>query len=287
MAALASLVRAVPAMTILMPSLLLGNLLQMASIVTLPFSMRLFRAINRTIAAAWWGGCVHLARWLHGVKVCVTGDALPAGENAVVMVNHQSMSDIPVILDVASLNGRLGDLKWYVKDILKYVPGIGWGMIFLDCLFIKRDWTEDRDKIARVFRRIVKGRVPVWIVSFLEGTRMRPHKLLRSQEYARTRGLPVFEHVLVPRTKGFAATLEGLGGHAHAVYDFTIGYVDAVPSLSQWAFGYVRTVHVHIRRTPVAELPVGSEALAAWVVEQYGQKDRRLDRYYRTGEMAQ
>ncbi|MBM4355613.1 MAG: lysophospholipid acyltransferase family protein, partial [Deltaproteobacteria bacterium] len=220
--ALLALVRTLPAAAILAPTLLLGNLLQMLSVVTLPFSRRLFRTINRNIAAAWWGGCVHLARCLHGVKVVVTGDELPRGENAVVMVNHQSMSDIPVILDVASRHRRLGDLKWYVKDVVKYVPGIGWGMLFLDCLFIKRDWTEDRDKIARVFRSIVKGRAPVWIVSFLEGTRIRPAKLLASQEFARTKLLPVMRHVLVPRTKGFVATLEGLKGHVHAVYDFTI-----------------------------------------------------------------
>lgn len=239
--ALMSMIRTVPAMVILGPALLLGNLIQMLSVVVLPLSRRLFRLINRNVAAAWWGGCVHLARWLHGVKVVVTGDALPEGENTVVMANHQSMSDIPVILDVASRNGRLGDLKWYVKDVLKWVPGIGWGMVFLDCLFIKRDWTEDKDKIERVFRSIVSGNVPVWIVSFLEGTRIRPAKLQASQEFARTRQLPVLRHLLIPRTKGFVATMEGLRGHAHAVYDFTIGYVDAVPSLSQWALGYVRT----------------------------------------------
>jgi len=258
----------------------------MLSVVVLPFSRRLFRAINRNIAAAWWGGCVFAARWLHGVKVVVTGDSLPVAENAVVMANHQSMSDIPVILDVACRNGRLGDLKWYVKDILKFAPGVGWGMLFLDCLFIKRDWTEDKDKIARVFRSIVKGRVPVWIVSFLEGTRIRPPKLLASQEYARTRLLPVLQHVLIPRTKGFVATLEGLKGHVHAVYDFTIGYVEAVPSLAQWTFGYARRVHVHITRTPVGELPSGADELSSWVMDQYAAKDLRLDRYYRTGEMG-
>ena len=35
-----------------------------------------------------------------------------------------------------------------------------------------------------------------------EGTRARPAKIKESQEFAKSRGLPVLKHVLLPRTKG-------------------------------------------------------------------------------------
>ncbi len=159
-------------------------------------------------------------------------------------------------------------------------------MLFLDCLFIKRNWTADKDLIRRVFKRIKRDRVPVWITSFLEGTRMRPHKLARSQKYAAERGLPRLEHLLIPRTKGFVATLEGLRGHVDAVYDVTIGYLAGVPTLWQWTQGAAPEVHVHVRRFPVASLPEDAEALAAWVMDRYVEKDRLLDAFYREGRFA-
>ena len=80
-----------------------------------------------------------------------------AHENALVIVNHQTMTDVQVLFLLARKAGRLGDLKWFVKDSLKYAPGFGWGMTFLDCLFVKRDWTADRAHIDQVFRGVVSA----------------------------------------------------------------------------------------------------------------------------------
>ncbi len=62
-------------------------------------------------------------------------------------------------------------------------------------------------------------------------------------------------HVLLPRARGFVASVQGLGGHVAAVYDVTIGYVDGLPSLWQWAKGQMREVHIHVRRHALTDLP--------------------------------
>jgi 1-acyl-sn-glycerol-3-phosphate acyltransferase len=271
---------------VLAGGVLLANVLQVLSLAILPFSRRHFRNANTAIAGSWWRACVRSGRFWLGIRVEVVGDSPRPGENAVVLANHQSMADIPVLLDVAERAGRLRDLKWYVKDILKYVPGIGWGMLFLDCLFIKRDWTADRRLIARVFSGIVSGRVPLWIVSFLEGTRVTPGKIARGQAYAAQHGLPVLEHLLIPRTKGFVATLAGLQGHVDAIYDVTIGYDGSVPTLWQWFLGEATRVTVHLARFPVAQVPVDGDELTQWVMARYAVKDQLLDRFYRGLGMA-
>ncbi|MEO8198268.1 MAG: hypothetical protein ABI689_16235, partial [Thermoanaerobaculia bacterium] len=69
-------------------------------------------------------------------------------------------------------------------------------------------------------------------------------------------------------------------------YDVTIGYVDGLPSLWQWAKGEMREVHLHVRRFAIAELPAGPEALAGWLRERFEEKDARLDRYYAAGSLA-
>lgn len=44
-------------------------------------------------------------------------------------------------------------------------------------IFMRRNWADDKSHIEETFERIKTMRIPVWLVSFLEGTRIRPHKL--------------------------------------------------------------------------------------------------------------
>ncbi len=285
-AALGPVLRGALVALFLFGSLLLINLLQTLSLVLRPFSQRTFRRVNRWFADRFWSWWAWTTRSVPRTRAVMTGDPLPAGENALVIVNHQTMTDVQVLFLLARKAGRLGDLKWFVKDSLKYAPGFGWGMTFLDCLFVKRDWTADRAHIDRVFRRVVSGRVPLWLISFSEGTRLSAEKLARARRYAAEHALALPRHVQLPRAKGFVASVTGLQGHIHAVYDVTIGYVDGLPSLWQWAKGEMREVHLHVRRFAATELPSAPEALAEWLRDRFEEKDERLERFYAAGSLA-
>ncbi len=262
-------------------STLIGfNLLQTLSLVIKVFSPRAFRRVNQRMARIWWGWCALGAEKVYGTQWIMSGDDVPMRENAIVVLNHQEMADITVVFSVARWKGRVGDLKWFVKDVLKYVPGVGWGMLFLDCPFIKRNWTADKDYIQGVFRNILKHEVPLWLMMFAEGTRVRPEKIARSREYAEKLGMTPLDHVLVPRTKGFVASVQSLRGHVDAVYDLTIGYVGGVPTLWQWIKGYVRKVHVNVRRYAIDAMPEDGKALSDWLVNRFEEKDRLLDHFY-------
>jgi 1-acyl-sn-glycerol-3-phosphate acyltransferase len=264
--------------------LIFFNSLQTASLVIKPFSVTAFRAFNRWAADTWWGLCVKVAARVWRVKIKVSGDDVPMRENSVVISNHQEMPDITVLMWFAKSKDRLGDLKWFVKDVIKYVPGIGWGMLFIDCPFIKRDWASDKEYIKKVFQRILNGRIPLWLVTFAEGTRITPGKLKQSRDFAEKNGLFVPRHVLIPRTKGFVATVSEMRQHLDAVYDVTIGYIDGVPTLWQWIKGYVREVNLHVRRYPIESMPSGETELSDWLMERFKQKDELLEGYYAKGQ---
>jgi 1-acyl-sn-glycerol-3-phosphate acyltransferase len=276
-------VKAVPAVGFLFVTLIAFNLAQTLSLLLLPFSRRAFRRFNRWAADLWWGWCVSLAKCLHKTRIELSGDPVPDGENALVLSNHQQMPDITFLMFFARSKRRLGDMKWFVKDIIKYVPGAGWGMLFLDCPFVKRDWAADRESIARTFSRLVRGRVPVWLILFPEGTRITPQKLKSSHEFARTRGLRAHKHLLLPRTKGFAASVQGLRSHLDAVYDITIGYPTGVPTLWQYCRGFVRVAHLYVRRFPIDAMPAQDGELSKWLIDRFLKKDQLLDRFYQTG----
>lgn len=252
------------------------NPLQMLSVLVYPFSPSAFRAVNRACASSVWGIWVWMAYVQNRITVRITGDALPQQENALLICNHQTIADVMVLMCLGSRCGRLPDMKWFVKHIIKYVPGPGWGMHFLDCIFVKRDWARDQHAIASLFGKYAENRIPVFVVSFLEGTRRTDEKMRRSQTFAADNGLYVPQRTLVPRTKGFVATVTGLRDHLDAVYDVTIGYPERVPSLVDCFACRVPHVEVNVQRHPMRTLPDHPDALTTWALARFEEKDRRL-----------
>ena len=282
----AALARALPAVAVLSSTLLVINAAQTASLAVLPLSPLLFRRFNRWAANTWWGWCVTGAELLHDVRLLVTGDEVPPRENALVIANHQQMPDINFLMAYARTKDRLGDLKWFAKSAIKYVPGVGWGMWFLDCPFVDREWSRDRASIERTFERLRSGKAPFWLITFPEGTRLTADKVESSQRHAVERGLTPTRHVLLPRTKGFVASAQGLRSELDAVYDVTIGYEQGVPTLWQFTKGWAKCAHLHVRRYPIATMPEGDDELATWLRERFVDKDRLLDELYRTGRFG-
>jgi len=264
-------------------TLLFFNLVQIASVAMLPFSRSAARKLNRWCADTWWGWCVSAAELLYGVRVEITGDEVPMRENALLIVNHQQMPDIPALMKFARTKDRLGDMKYFIKKEFKWLPGMGWGLQMLDSVFVDRNWTADEERIRHTFARIVENRVPIYLVSFAEGTRLTMAKLETARTFARDRGLTVPRHTLVPRTKGVIASIQGLRDHIDAVYDVTIGYEGAVPTLWQYIKGLVRRIHVHVRRFPIAELPEAEDDLRRWVLDRWQEKDDLLELFYTNG----
>jgi 1-acyl-sn-glycerol-3-phosphate acyltransferase len=259
------------------------NAVQLSSFLLLPISRRLVRRINRWCARSIWGLWVLMAERQNQMEIRFTGDEIRPRENALVLPNHQSMTDVLLLLCFGWRARRLGDLKWFVKDPVKYVPGPGVGMWFLDCIFVKRNWLSDRENIGRLFHKYKREQIPLFLVSFLEGTRLRPSKLEAAQRFARERGQYEPSHTLVPRTKGFVFTMLGLGDHLDAVYDVTIGYDGKPPSLYACFLGDVRRLDVHVRRFERSTLPTDEEGLVGWALELFQEKDRLLAERARTG----
>lgn len=270
-------------MLYLVPSLMLCVFSMFCTLLIRPFSARAFRSANRFLADTWLRSATGWVARLYGTRLEVSGDPMPEGENVILIANHQTGADIPLLFALAGLEKRCGDLKWFAKESVRYIPLAGWGMHFLDCVFVKRNWMADRQNIEQVFDKIVRYRVPMWLISFVEGTRLTPEKLARSRAFALRRDLPPPEHVMVPHTKGFHATILGLRSHADAVYDVTIGYVGGIPSFWQWYKGQARRVCLHVRRFPLATLPTELDDLADWLLARFREKDALLDHYYTSG----
>lgn len=263
--------------------LALLNVCQILGLLLYPFSAQLFRRYQRGVAYMVWGWWGFAVQKLCGMTLKVTGDTLPAEEDAIVICNHQEMSDIIVILCHAYNIGAVTRTTWMAKNVLKYIPGLGWGMSFLDTVFLKRNWSRDEAGIRATFAKIIENRLPIWMISFPEGTRSTPAKLEKSREYARLRKMEPMANVLLPRSTGFVATVAGLRSHVTAVYSLTIGYPGYVPKLTEIIRGDMNEVGLHIRRFGIDEIPAGQTEGAAWLLAEFRIKDQILSHFKTKG----
>lgn len=250
------------------------NIAQICSLLLLIVSRRWYMRWNMEIAQQYCGTVAKMAL-LCGNKLVVTGNPVRA-ETTLVFANHQSVIDIIMIWVWALPVRTIGWIKWFAKDSLKHVPGMGWGLYFVNTLFVKRDWAKDAESVRATFSKIRKGNLPTWLVIFPEGTRMKPSKLAAAQEYARRKGIEVFDHVLMPRGKGIHASLQGLEGLMESVYDLTLRYEGQVPSMTDFFLkgGYV--VHLHAVRYDIKDVPTRERDLNAWLVTIFSEKNKRI-----------
>ncbi|KAH9467328.1 hypothetical protein MJO28_000099 [Puccinia striiformis f. sp. tritici] len=271
---------------------LVANLLFiLTSMVIMPFNELLAYTINSHIAFFLWDRMQYVFEYRHGALITFSGDVIPPNESAIVVANHLSYSDFYLINGLAARKRMLPYGRWFVKSSLKWqLPIFGWSMYLIGMVMVTRDWLRDSESISQAFKGLKQpsgvGK-KVWLVSFLEGTRLTPEKLEKSQKYCRDDGKVVLKNVLAARTKGFIAAVRELrNSHVTHVYDLTLAYTGpdgfgkapdlvTINSLSHLSPKY--KFHIHTRRWAISDLPVDEGELKIWIETVWQEKDELLE----------
>jgi 1-acyl-sn-glycerol-3-phosphate acyltransferase len=143
--------------------------------------------------------------------------------------------------------------------------------------------------------------LPTGLISFSESTRITPSKRLAAASHALKHSKPLPNHLLLPRTKGFAASVQHLRSapHVKAVYDVTISYADmhnsqpgstgkTAPFAFQSPPTFVQSVLapdvgrrwktlVHVRRFAIDDLPAEEAELRTWLEDRWVEKGELLE----------
>ncbi|PIK59635.1 putative 1-acyl-sn-glycerol-3-phosphate acyltransferase epsilon isoform X1 [Apostichopus japonicus] len=134
------------------------------------------------------------------------------------------------------------------------------------------------------------------MIVYPEGTRFKPKEpglLLASRQFAENQGLPVLHQVLSPRYKATYLMVQGLKGHAQAIYDVTIAYSgdlfrmpdgtilrETAPSMGDFLSGKCKQVHIHLRRIPMDGIPDDENEFQRWLHGVFQDKDKMLLDFY-------
>jgi len=235
------------------------------------------------ISNPWWELWVFVVEGWGGVPYYFHGDTIPTDECAIFIGNHGPGLDFltGVVVSNRAANIGCGRLMTFLKASLRFLPSIGWTHYFQGSLFLHRNWLSDQLAIKAKLLQIEEGQFPrpFWIGIYPEGTRITPKKHAASIEFAKDRGLPELNYVLLPRTKGFVTLVQSLPTAIAAIYDATVAYQDGAFHLSDALFKgkwTCKAVHVYFKRIPFVSLPKDEEGLNKWLVEDFRQKDELL-----------
>ncbi|CAI5473149.1 unnamed protein product [Closterium sp. Yama58-4] len=196
--------------------------------------------------------------------------------------------------------GALGGLRFVLKRSIARVPLVGWALQMLHFVFIDRCWRTDEAGMAATLQQLgacagqqdrqKQLRSGFWLAIFPEGTDFTERKRDACQEFARARGLPVLQHVLLPRTRGTYLCLHSLHSVFDALIDVTVAYdkgKGGMHDLVKMAIGRgPRRVFLHIKLLPVdAPLALSQHAFNEAMFDIYRCKDALLSHAYAKGSM--
>ena len=207
-----------------------------------------------------------------------------------VISNHQSWTDI--ILLQSYLYGRIPPLKFFTKQQLIWVPGIGLAMYVLGFPYVKRVSkaqikanpnlrNADRDNIAEACKGFKNH--PTSILNFLEGTRRTSAKQLnQSSDY---------KNLLRPKIGGIEYVIKDMGDNLHKLIDVTIVYPDGTPTFWQFVKGECRSVkfvvsHHEIPKEVLVDNDIERRSsLSGWIKTIWMQKDQQISEMTQTSNL--
>lgn len=204
----------------------------------------------------------------------------------VLISNHQCWADVMLLVHVLDRE-RLPFPRFFIKEILRWLPIVGFACWVLDFPFMKRYSKEQlaknpslRGKDLETTKRSceVFRRVPATIVNYAEGTRATAAKRA-------AQGSP-YRLMLRPKAGGTAFTLQAMDDVLDGVLDMTVAYTGS-PEPTFWDFVCGRIPHVYIKLRPLevpAHLrggdyqndPAFREAFKAWLEEIWAEKDEEV-----------
>lgn len=208
-------------------------------------------------------------------------------EHTLLLMNHSYDIDWLIGWMFCEKSGVLGNCKAYAKKVIQYIPVIGWSWKFAEFVFLERSFEKDKEIIGRQINEIFDYPDPVWLLLNAEGTRFTEKKHEASVKFAQERGMPVLKHHLIPRTKGFTASLPYLKEKCPAILDIQLAFKkndEVEPTIGNLLNGRGVTGYMHVRRIDMKSLPDKEEDAAEWMQEFFRFKDNLQESFHTHGD---
>lgn len=251
-----------------------------------------------------------MTQWWAPTTVRISGDSTMRGQllkttdgsvvcnfpqRMILIANHQIYTDWLYLWWIGYTAGMHGRIYVVLKESLKRIPVIGWGMQFAQFIFLKRKWEQDKPRLAAHLQRFNKPKDPMWLMMFPEGTNLAPSTREASKSWADKNGIKDMQHTLLPRSTGLHFILQELSKTVDYVYDCTIAY-EGVPrgefaqdiftvGASYFGGKPPKSVNMYWRRFAISSIPLeDTKKFDLWLRQRWVEKDKFIEDYYRHGK---
>ncbi|ELT94672.1 hypothetical protein CAPTEDRAFT_127675 [Capitella teleta] len=300
-----------------------SNILLVPSYVALMLVFSPMR-LNQTTSELYWkaNGFIYrhvlsqVALWCcsAGYSVTEVGDDITecAKDRAVFLCNHQSTFDVPALMIVITQRNCIAETVCWVMDMMFKKTHFGVVSALHGDFFVQAGQATRHLQPKRIkehFREVFLPRKHKWILLFPEGGFLHKRRE-SSQRFAQKNGLPVMQHVAIPRVTGLLAVIETLSSgevnhndqkdvmtptkgnseSAKWVIDATLMYPKGEPlDLLNVLLGNREPteVFIHYKKHRMSTIPQDQELLTKWLYDAYEQKENMLGEYYRSGKLPE
>ena len=231
-------------------------------------------------------------------KMRITGDRLREEDRAILISNHYGDADWYYIFSLLNKHvENISPIMITKKEVFR-IPlfsglahQLGWPRIT----------RTDRERDRRALTKVAKKSKGAWPIMFLEGYVYNEKHLRESTEKRKELGLPVAEHVLLPRVAGMHTLLNT--GNYNCIYDVTMSYDgykggfhdstgEETPTFKNFLLSnHKGCVVMHIQRrelpNPNTKKEWSTEEITDMVNSWWKEKDARLERFIETGKMVE
>lgn len=203
----------------------------------------------------------------------------------ILVCNHLSVFDFLIILSYLQYIG-IDSCNYFLKESIKYVPGIGLICYSGNDIKLSRNWEKDKHSLANQIDKFETNpnSNKQFIIIFPEGTRSTPKKLEEGQNFSRLNNLPVFDNLLVPKSKGLHFLVNHLNktNKLGRIWDLTL----AIPKFMKQSayindvFGKpIGPVYGMIKELKLDFDIQDSELFKSWLLKKWEIKDEFLKNY--------
>ena len=242
----------------------------------------------QSIGNCWIRGILMTLKLTQGTAYEIEGlEGLSRDKWYFINCNHQSWSDILILFRV--FHGHVPFLKFFLKKQLFWVPLMGIAWWALDFPFMERfsrSYLEKnphmRGKDLETTRKVCERyqHTPVAILNFIEGTRFTHEKHSMQQS--------PYQHLLRPKSGGFAFALAAMNGRISNILDVTIIYPPMQFNFWDYLCGRIPHIIVKVKKLPVpGHFLEGDyqnddefrDRFQLWVCDLWQVKDNLIDQH--------
>ena len=221
---------------------------------------------SRAISFCYHGAARFNSLWMLyvvGVSINISG-SIGKHPSPIVISNHQSWLDIPVIHHVITDHGPI--IKFLIKRQLIWVPIVGWLCWILGFPRLYRgQGYESREKDYETIRKFSQraSTDSGAVLIFPEGTRF-------TQAKRETQNSP-YQHLLTPRMGGIRLVKDAVDPDT-PIIDVTLKYVGGNSNFWECLHGVTKDVDVTVNVYRLGDI----DDLAGWLKERWEEKEELL-----------